>query len=212
MKKNNTPRRLFFYASRQLWRRRRTYLAVFAVSVVLLALVMAAELCVAGFKYPGFLRKKNGGGIVSGPEKPLNAEAGSEIARSPDEYNALLLDYLGMTKEDLADYLENPVEVTEENSPGNPAFIEVGFTKEEYDGAKTLTAPVSRENPEADFPEFGIHVDMKWWNLDNEEDTLIVKRLPDKTDPATGAQQPVPRHREINEHLARHILRILLQP
>ena len=42
MKKNNTPRRLFFYASRQLWRRRRTYLAVFAVSVVLLALVMAA--------------------------------------------------------------------------------------------------------------------------------------------------------------------------
>ena len=155
---------------------------------VFLALVMAAELCVAGFKYPGFLRKKNGVGIVSEPEKPLNAEAGSEIARSPDEYNALLLDYLGMTKEDLADYLENPVEVTEENSPGNPAFIEVGFTKEEYDGAKTLTAPVSRENPEADFPEFGIHVDMKWWNLDNEEDTLIVKRLPDKTDPATGAQ------------------------
>ena len=30
--------------------------------------------------------------------------------------------------------------------------------------------------------------------------------------PATGAQQPVPRHREINEHLARHILRILGLP
>ncbi|MBQ6248463.1 MAG: type II toxin-antitoxin system HicA family toxin [Kiritimatiellae bacterium] len=27
--------------------------------------------------------------------------------------------------------------------------------------------------------------------------------------PATGAQQPIPRHREINENLARHILRKL---
>ena len=42
MKKNNTPRRLLFYASRQLWRRKRTYLAVFGVSVVLLALVISA--------------------------------------------------------------------------------------------------------------------------------------------------------------------------
>ena len=27
--------------------------------------------------------------------------------------------------------------------------------------------------------------------------------------PATGVSQPVPRHREINEHLARHIIRML---
>lgn len=27
--------------------------------------------------------------------------------------------------------------------------------------------------------------------------------------PRTGASQPVPRHREIKEHLARHILRLL---
>ena len=27
--------------------------------------------------------------------------------------------------------------------------------------------------------------------------------------PATGAAQPVPRHREIKEHLARHIIRML---
>ena len=42
MKRKTSSRKLFFYASRQLWRRRRTYLAVFAVSVVLLALVMTA--------------------------------------------------------------------------------------------------------------------------------------------------------------------------
>jgi predicted RNA binding protein YcfA (HicA-like mRNA interferase family) len=27
--------------------------------------------------------------------------------------------------------------------------------------------------------------------------------------PATGASQPVPRHREIKEHLARHIIKML---
>lgn len=29
--------------------------------------------------------------------------------------------------------------------------------------------------------------------------------------PATGAMQPVPRHREIKEHLARHILRVMTE-
>ena len=42
MKKKTSSRKLFFYASRQLWRRKRTYLAVFSVSVVLLGLVMTA--------------------------------------------------------------------------------------------------------------------------------------------------------------------------
>jgi predicted RNA binding protein YcfA (HicA-like mRNA interferase family) len=30
--------------------------------------------------------------------------------------------------------------------------------------------------------------------------------------PATGVSQPVPRHREINERLARHIIRMLSNP
>lgn len=30
--------------------------------------------------------------------------------------------------------------------------------------------------------------------------------------PATGACQPVPRHREIKDHLARHIIKKLTQP
>lgn len=29
------------------------------------------------------------------------------------------------------------------------------------------------------------------------------------TNPQTGISQPVPRHREINEHLARHIIKML---
>ncbi|MBI3786565.1 MAG: type II toxin-antitoxin system HicA family toxin [Deltaproteobacteria bacterium] len=30
--------------------------------------------------------------------------------------------------------------------------------------------------------------------------------------PTTGALQPVPRHREINEHLAKHIIKLLSKP
>jgi hypothetical protein len=32
------------------------------------------------------------------------------------------------------------------------------------------------------------------------------------TNPATGVSQPVPRHREIKEHLARRIIRMLANP
>jgi hypothetical protein len=30
--------------------------------------------------------------------------------------------------------------------------------------------------------------------------------------PSTGVSQPVPRHREVNEHVARHIIRMLANP
>jgi mRNA interferase HicA len=30
--------------------------------------------------------------------------------------------------------------------------------------------------------------------------------------PTTGALQPVPRHRELNEHLAKHIIKLLSNP
>ena len=30
--------------------------------------------------------------------------------------------------------------------------------------------------------------------------------------PVTGVSQPVPRHREVKEHLARHILKVLAEP
>ena len=99
MKKNNTPRRLFFYASRQLWRRRRTYLAVFAVSVVLLALVMAAlelfesyhlqslEIASAGTHHAAIYDQPNDwseeimkdGGVTSVTVIPHNARLASSV-------------------------------------------------------------------------------------------------------------------------------------
>ena len=65
---------------------------------VFLSLLMAAELCVAGFKYPGFLRQKGGGsgpfGITSGGK--------NDDGPAGDGFAAELLAYFGMTEEDYA--------------------------------------------------------------------------------------------------------------
>ena len=156
-----------------------------------LSLMLVVEFCVAGFKYPGFLLKDRGNGGVSVSGGTGAGEGASETAPIQTEltdYQKQIASFLGVTEEQLLDALNDPVEVTPDNSPGNPAFLDLSFTEEEYAAAKTLTAPVSRGNPTADFPEFGIHVDLKWWNLENEEDTLIVRRMPTKTDPLSGSE------------------------
>ncbi|MCR4904533.1 MAG: hypothetical protein K6A33_00510, partial [Clostridiales bacterium] len=167
-----------------------------------LSLMLVVEFCVAGFKYPGFLLKDrvSGGssvisdtGMTVGDTGMIVGADGSTTQTTPvvtelNDYQKQIAAYLGATEQQLIDALNDPVEVTAENSPGNPAFLDLSFTEEEYAAAKTLTAPVSRENPTADFPEFGIHVDLKWWNLENEEDTLIVRRMPTKTDSLSGSQ------------------------
>lgn len=91
-----------------------------------------------------------------------------------------------LTEEDLAYFKEHPIEVTPENSPGNPAFIDVTFTDDDYAQGYGYGVSVTREMPVADIPDFGIHVNFKSWNLDYDEDTLAVVRLPDKIDENTG--------------------------
>ena len=107
---------------------------------------------------------------------------------SIDSKLAEYLDYFHVSASDLKAYANDPPEITADNSPYNPAMLDVSFTKEEYESAYTISREVSRENPEADFDEFGIHVDLKSWNLDNETDTLTVKRLPDKEDRVYGTE------------------------
>lgn len=178
---NNTPQRRFSgYAPRHS--KGSSALALF------LSVVMLVEIGVAGWKYPGWFVEKNRG-IVSDPDMPSTSEGTQGIATGNSQTILLsqeTLDYFGLTQEEYEEILANPIEPTPENSPGNPAFIDITFTQEEYDNAKTYTAEVSREKPEADFPELGIHVDMKWWNLENETDTLIIKKMPEKTCNTTG--------------------------
>lgn len=113
------------------------------------------------------------------------------VIDDPIEVNALTkeyLDYFGVTKEDIEEYEKISPQITPDSSPYNPSLLEVGFSKEEYESAYTISQEISRENPEADFDEFGIHINVKSWNLDNETDTLIVKRLPDKKDEVFGTE------------------------
>lgn len=121
--------------------------------------------------------------IPKQPQQSQDMEEPADVVENGDDdwFNSLAL-----TEEDLEYLKENPIVVTPENSPGNPAFIEVTYTEEEYTNAPTVAALVTRESPEVDLPELGIHVNMQSWNLNYEQDSLIVKRLPDKVDEATG--------------------------
>lgn len=98
-----------------------------------------------------------------------------------------LIETFALTEEYLEYLKENPILVTPENSPGNPSFINVTFTDEDYAQAEGYAALVTPDMPEADFPEFGIHVNLKPWNLAFESDTLVVLRMPDKYDEATNS-------------------------
>lgn len=164
---------------------------------ILLSFVLAVEFCIAAWLRPGFLRKDPAGtgrpiaygttGTTARPAASAKDGSGSG-SDSGTPAGEAFLEQLGLSRETIEEFEKNAPPVTPQNSPGNPAFIDVTFTQAEYDQARTFTAPVSRENPTADFPELGIHVDLKSWNLANAEDTLIVKQLPDKTDPVTGAR------------------------
>ena len=74
------------------------------------------------------------------------------------------------------------------NSPGNPAFIDVSFTDEEYETSPAYVAEVSTDTPEADFVDDGIHVNLKSYNLHNDSDRLFLEVMPVKTDPTYGNQ------------------------
>lgn len=111
----------------------------------------------------------------------LVAETGDE-PYDDDDWSSIF----NLTDEDMEYLKNNPIEVTPENSPCNPAFIDVTFTDDDYAQGFAYFETVSKDMPEADFPELGIHVNLDSWNLDNEEDTLVIAKLPDKIDENTG--------------------------
>lgn len=157
----------------------------------LLATVVAAILAVEVI----FIRPwEEWGGKPVIPVVPTDATRESGGPGDEGEENSIdsklaeYLDYFHVSASDLKAYANDPPEITADNSPYNPAMLDVSFTKEEYESAYTISREVSRENPEADFDEFGIHVDLKSWNLDSETDTLTVKRLPDKEDRVYGTE------------------------
>ena len=159
---------------------------------IFLAAAIVVEFLVAGLGYPGFLirdpgeqgtgRKPLSGKDWSNPEDGTSGNPeGMITAENPEEMIAITVD-----GEEYYISPEDPdIEVTAENSPGNPRFISIRYSEEEIEQAPVFTAAVSSEEPSADLGN-GISADLFWWNLEDEPDELVVKTLPEKADEVTG--------------------------
>jgi hypothetical protein len=87
------------------------------------------------------------------------------------------------------EYLSTPekvIEPTPENSPGNPRFIDVSFTEEEFRNSPAAAGVINPDTAAVLFSEQGVLVDVRGYNLHNPSDTLVVQTLPVKTDPTYG--------------------------
>ena len=141
-----------------------------------LTITLVIQLIIAGFWYPGFLRGKKEPGHEGFPVYPTVSPGGHNGNGNSDRPDVLLLG------NDPDAYV---MDVSEENSPGNPFLIGVDITQKELDETPVLvSAAVSAENHEVTAGSF--RADFKEWNLENEEDTWNVKALKPKEDNVTG--------------------------
>ncbi|MBR5701334.1 MAG: hypothetical protein IKX47_02615, partial [Oscillospiraceae bacterium] len=127
----------------------------------LLVLVMLAELGIAGFKYPGFLRKKDSpGGGTSVSVRPSATDApvptGSIGTQTGNQPEAVMDD--------------------EADSPFTEA-IPLRYTPEQIASAPQAEAEVSWQEPAVRAGQ--VEVLLNSWNLEEETDRLIVKTLPE---------------------------------
>lgn len=136
----------------------------------ILAVVMLAELVIIAYVRPGILKKDPGtSGYMTESENGssfFGGDPGSipgDVMISDDE--EALFAQLDYAEVDFPEAL--------------PATDEIVFryTEEQIESAPARTAKVSPENPVADFGD--VKIDLKSWNLENEEDELILRDLPE---------------------------------
>ena len=87
------------------------------------------------------------------------------------------------------EYLSTPekiIEPTSENSPGNPRFIDVSFTEDDFRNSPAAAGVINPDTAAVLFSEQGVMVDVRGYNLHNPSDTLVVQTMPVKTDPTYG--------------------------
>lgn len=87
------------------------------------------------------------------------------------------------------EYLSTPekvIEPTPENSPGNPRFIDVSFTEEEFRNSPAVAGGINPDTAAILFSGLNVMVNVRGYNLHNPSDTLVVQTLPVKTDPTYG--------------------------
>lgn len=87
------------------------------------------------------------------------------------------------------EYLSTPekvIEPTSENSPGNPRFIDVSFTEDDFRNSPAAAGVINPDTAAVLFSEQGVMVDVRGYNLHNPSDTLVVQTMPVKTDSTYG--------------------------
>ena len=136
----------------------------------ILAIVMLAELVIIAYVRPGILKKDPGtsgymtaeseSGSFSGD--PGSSSAGDVMISDDEEAIFSQLDYAS------EEFPEGPLMTSE---------IAFRYSDEQIESAPVRTARVSPENPVADFGD--VKIDLKSWNLENEEDELILRDLPE---------------------------------
>ncbi len=133
---------------------------------------------------PGYVRNFIMERLPEGISRGGTGNSGG-IGRNGSPYSFLV------PPEELHDYItEEGLALNQLNSPGLPELVQVDYTDEERAAAETLRMDVDfdtdlifRENTERG----EVTVELCPWNIENDEETLEVRLLPEKTDPETGA-------------------------
>lgn len=139
---------------------------------ILLVVVMIAELAVAGFKYPGFL--------VKTPKEPDNGQISTETDQTASGQSTAATDPANPA---------NPGQTNPDPDAGSPAVyltqdISLRYTEEQLSQAPADRAPLSPEQAGAELGGIGIQIGS--WNLENPEDELIVRTLPELAEGEEG--------------------------
>ena len=148
-----------------------------------LALILVAELAVAGFKYPGFLLNKPIDlpmlRITATPAPATAVPVASVPTKSPTTAAAQATAAPIVSAAPLAEAKE--IVDIDDLFPQEPT---VRYTPEQIASAPAQTAQVSWWEPQADLGD--VQVAFKSWNLEEEDDQLTVRTLPELSEGEDG--------------------------
>lgn len=136
----------------------------------ILAVVMLAELVIIAYVRPGILKKDPGTSGYMTESENGSSFFGGDPGSIPGDV---------MISDDEEAIFSQLDYATEEFPEGPLMTSEIAFrySDEQIESAPVRTARVSPENPVADFGD--VKIDLKSWNLENEEDELILRDLPE---------------------------------
>lgn len=149
-----------------------------------LSLLFVAELAVAAFRYPGFLREELDdfiAGFNEGFYGEGNTSGSSSGKGNSPSYNTGITDGLLFgTDVSVSDYTSSQYGT---EYIGSVKDISISYTAEQLKNAPVYSQPLSQDNYTAELGD--VYVDFDRWNID-ESDTISMTDLPEVTDDNSG--------------------------